>query len=32
VWCPAEKKFLGDDGAAALRDATHVLVSVPPTE
>ena len=23
---------LGDDGAAALRDATHVLVSVPPTE
>ena len=32
VWCPDEKKFLGDDGAAALRDATHVLVSVPPTE
>ena len=30
--CPDEKKFLGDDGAAALRDATHVLVSVPPTE
>jgi len=32
VWCPDEKKFLSDDGAAALRDATHVLVSVPPTE
>ena len=32
VWDPEEEKFLGDEAAAALRDATHVLVSVPPTE
>ena len=32
VWCPDEREFLDDAGVAALRDATHVLVSVPPTE
>ena len=32
VWAPEEGKRLGDAGVAALRDATHVLVSVPPTE
>ena len=32
VWDPEEEKFLGDEASAALRDATHVLVSVPPTE
>ena len=30
VWCPSENKKLTKDGTQALRNATHVLVSVPP--